>query len=863
MPLCRPLCVCILCAQAATAQPAPESPPAANADAPPSAEAEPESEQISTPPPTVKLPRALRIVDAEYPPGAQERGREATVELFVVVLADGTVGDVQVAESGGQDFDDAAIAAVRNWNFEPALRGDTPVDSRIRIPFSFRLPPEDPPLLRDEENDDEAANPTALETKQDPPLEVIVQGKRELRTEDRSSSDFRVERDVLAAAPRQEGADVLRTAPGLYIGRGEGPAMAHNYMLRGFDSEHGQDIEFRVGGLPINLPSHIHGQGYSDLSFLIGDTVQELRITEGVYDPRQGDFAVAGSIDLALGVDEQDRGVHLRSGYGGFNTFRQLVMWAPRDAAQESFGAVQYMSTDGFGENRRGKSASSMLQHRFGTGAITYRAIGIIHAARSEMAGVVRQDDVDDGSLCFYCVYPYPTAQAQNALASRVLAGFFADYATDEGANGQIGVWAGYDNFRLQENFTGFLQESRVLARVGGRGDLIEQRNETTSLGLTGRYRTSLFRPAAWAVGSLELGSDGRFDVINQSQNLLDASSRNQTWDNRVDASVKSVDLGVWGDFDWTFTRYLSVRAGVRADVLSYDIEDRLGNFAPLTRPQDTFITGFRRSALGTAWGPRTSATVRPLQWMSVLAAYGEGYRSPQARLLEDGEEAPFSKVRSADVGVTFDWGDPLQLTIGGYYTHLSDDIAFDAAEGRLERIGASQRLGSVANAVTRPFSWLVGSASFTYVDATLLEPPPPTAEEPQPLFVEGQNLPFVPPVVVRADIGANRTFTENFQGLPLGGRTGLGLSFLSPRPLPYGEFADSAALLDASVGVRWGALDLSFEVFNVLNARYAAVEYSFASDWDPNDGVRPRTPARHLAAGAPRSWSLSLGVTL
>lgn len=778
------------------------------------------------------------------------------------MLADGSVGKVEVASSGGREFDDAAVAAVREWRFEPARQGEQSIDSRIRVPFQFALPEaavEPVPAAPDTTTPVEVPPPPPEKA----PMEVTVQGKRELRNEMRSASDFRIERDILVAAPRQEGADVLRAAPGVYIGRTEGPAVAHNYMLRGFDAEHGQDIEFRVGGLPINLPSHIHGQGYSDLGFLIGDTVRELRVAEGVHDPRQGDFAVAGSIDLELGVEESERGVRLRSGYGAWNTFRQLVLWAPREAPDESFGAVQFMRTDGFGENRAGQSGSGVFQRRFGDGDLTYRAIGILYAARSDLAGVVREDDVDSGRVCFTCVYPYPTAEAQNALANRFLTGLFADHKSADGANGQLGVWLGYDNFRLQENFTGFIEESRVLARVAGQGDLIEQRNRTFSLGLTGRYRTAPFRLAPWVHGTLEVGSDGRLDDIDQEQNLLNASAHSQTWDQRVDAGIRGVDLGVWGDLDWTFTRYLEVRAGLRADLLSYDIDDRLGNFIEQSRDQDSFIPGFRRSAFGLAWGPRTSVNARPLEWMSILAAYGEGYRSPQARLLEDGESAPFSKVRSADFGFRFEGGDPLLLSLGGYYTHLSDDVAFDAGEGRLERIGATQRLGAVLHGVTRPMHWLVGALSFTFVQATLLEPPPPSADEPQPPFREGQALPFVPPVVVRADLGAHEKLLENLGGQPFGARGGVGFSYLSPRPLPYGDFADPVALLDASAGLTWGPVDLAFELFNALNSRYAAVEYSFPSDWDPDDGVRSRTPARHTAAGAPLSWMLLLGVTL
>lgn len=875
-----------MCAQPARAQQeeAPDSSEEATKpkqDQPPALESEVEDAPSNAPlpseddqdqAPSITLPQIISSVEAEYPEAALRERREATVHLLVTVLEDGSVGQVEVATPENSEFDEAALAAIRKWRFEPARRDGQVIQSRIRVPFAFQLP-EAPPAVEEEKPRETRAPPpppTPATPKPEPPrprkdktTEVVVQGERELREEQRSSGDFILHRDVLAAAPHQEGAEVLRSVPGVYIGRSEGAAVAHSYMLRGFDAEHGQDIEFRVGGLPINMPSHIHGQGYADLGFLIGDAVHELHVTEGVYDPRQGDFAVAGSIDVELGVAPEERGVKLRSGYGSFDTFRQLVLWAPPTASPESFGAVQYSRSNGFGENRAGQSGSGILQHRFGEGDVTYRAVGIMHAARSDMAGVVREDDVEAGRVCLECVYPYPTARAQNAMAGRFLAGLFADYASENGENGQLGAWVGYDNFRVQHNFTGFVEESRTLERVAGLGDLVEQQNRTLSLGLTGRYRTSLYRPTEWARGTLEVGADGRLDTIEQSQSLLDAAARNQTWDQRVDAEVRAIDLGFWGDLDWSLGKYVRYRLGARADVLTYDVDDRLGNFAPTSRSQDSYIVGFRRSSLGTAWGPRTSLEVLPVHWLSLLAAYGEGYRSPQARQLEDGEKAPFSKVRSGDVGARLDWGDPLSLVVGGYLTRLSDDVAFDASEGRLERIGATRRLGAVAHAVSKPFPWLIGSVSFTFVEATLLEPPPPTSDEPQPPFEEGQKLPYVPPVVVRADLGARHTFIESLGGLPFGGKLGSGLSYLSARPLPYGDYAEPLALLDAAAGLSWGPAELSLEVFNLLNTEYAALEYSFASDWDPNDGVRSRVPARHLAAGAPLSWLVSLGVTL
>ncbi len=837
------------------------------------------------------LPRVISRVDARYPEMMLEQRRAARVELLVVVDAAGKVGEVTVAQSAGQEFDAAALAAVRAWRFEPARRAGQAVVSRIRVPFEFTPPAVESapsPAAPSAPNKKTTAAPSPAQDDSSTPserdaaepsaggrhdavdahdhahdaIEVEVHGRRKPRTDHRSASDVRIGRDVIAAAPRQEGAEVLRSAPGMYIARAEGPAVAHSYMLRGFDAEHGQDIEFDVGGLPINMPSHVHGQGYADLSFLIAETVSEVNVKEGVSDPRQGDFAVAGSVDVALGVEPARRGVHLKTGLGAFGTTRQLAMWAPPSEPDATLGAVQLLETRGFGENRAGSSGSGVVQHQFGEGDQTYRAIAIVHAARSDLAGVLRRDDVDAGDVCFECVYDLPTARAQNAASGRVLAGIFSESTYVDRDNSSLGLWLGLDNFRSQQNYTGFIEQSRTLAGVAGRGDLIEQRNRTLSLGVTGRYRSPRARPAEWFHGTFELGAEGRVDEIEQSQNLIEAG-RNETWDRRVDANVLGMNLGLWGDLDWVLSRYAHLRFGMRADVLSYAVEDRLGNFIELSRPQDSFIPGFRRSALGFAWGPRTSVEVHPIEAVSLLLSYGEGYRSPQARQLDDGEQAPFSKVRSADVGVHFDWQERLHVAVAGYYTRLSDDVAFDAEEGRLERIGATQRLGTMLHGYAKPWPWFVTSLSLTYVRASLLEPPPPTTDEPQPPFEEGQALPFVPPIVVRGDVGARRTLLADVAGQPMGAHAGAGFSYLSPRPLPYGDAAAPVTLLDTALGVWWGPGELTFEVFNALGNQYAASEFSFASDWDPDNGVRSRTPARHFAAGAPLSWMVSLGVTL
>src|SRR5262249_5717383 len=278
--------------------------------------------------------------------------------------------------------------------------------------------------------------------------------------------------------------------------------------------------------------------------------------------------------------------------------------------------------------------------------------------------------------------------------------------------------------------------------------------------------------------------------------------------------------------------RYVHLRGGFRADILYYSVDDRLANFTPSSEVP-THLPGSRRDAFGVAYGPRATIELDPLPWLQVLGSYGQGYRSPQALQLVEGEKAPYAKVHSWEGGVRLrpDGGERLTVTLAGYATFLSQDLAFDPEEGRVETIGPTSRRGAVANVLAQPWSWAIASLSVTYVHATLDAPPPPTAESPAPPYTSGELLPYVPPIVLRGDIGAHRRLFD-FRGAPAEGRVGAGLTYLSPRPLPYGNFGVSVTLLDVSASLRWRIVELGLELFNLLDTRYEATQYSFVSNW-------------------------------
>lgn len=825
-------------------------------------------------------PHVLEHVDPVYPPAKLADGIDTTVILLITVEKDGSVSEATVAESGGAEFDEAALAAARRWRFSPASRGGAPIRARIRVPFHFAPGPHETPHVEpagaggaDQREGGAPPGPPAAGQEERPeppppppaelsqgvigphsvsepgkPIEIHVQGRP--NPPSRSPSDFRIGRDVLGAAPRSSAADLLSAAPGVYVAQPEGDAVAQRIFLRGFDAEHGQDVELRVGPVPLNQRSHIHGQGYADLNVIIPEVVRSLRVVEGVYDPDQGDFAVAGSAHFDLGVEE--RGLLFQGALGSFGARRLLAIWAPEGQPEDTFGAATVRATDGFGDAPRGAVSGGAIGQMRIELPDDYSALLHVaaYAGRAGVAGVLRRDDVLAGRVGFLDAYPDPTARSQSAAASRAQLALTVDRTDDDGSQKSAALWAALSGFRSRLNFTGYTQRSRENPDWIGRGDLFEQSNDDLSFGARFGYRTRRYKPLRWLTGQLAVSGELQTSRIEQAQSLL-AVPQNETWDRRVDAELALTSAGAHVDGLLAAGRFARLRGGFRSDVLLFDIDNRLGNRVPANR-EETHIEGFRRTAAGVAWGPRATLEVDPLPWLRVSASYGRGFRSPQADLLEEGESAPYTTVHSFEGGATLRAASA-SATFAAYETHLSDDVAFNPVTARFERTGPTTRRGLVAYLLGRPAPWLTAAASVTFVHATLDGPPPATPDNPTPSYVEGQQLPNVPPVVVRTDLSATPAIAQ-ILGEPLTLRVGLGTTFLSSRPLQYAQYAKPVFLADASLSLRRTFLELGVEAQNLLDARYADVEYAFASNWaqDPQDRIPSALPARHFAAGPP-----------
>ena len=152
--------------------------------------------------------------------------------------------------------------------------------------------------------------------------------------------------------PQGRPADILRLVPGLIINQHQGGGKAEQYLIRGFDADHGTDLAIFVDGLPVNLRSHAHGQGYADLHFLIPETVKAVDVLKGPYFPEYGDFDTAGAV-VFLTRDYVEENT-LEVAGGSFNTQRYLALLSPTRDALKTFIAVEGYRSDGPFEHPNG-----------------------------------------------------------------------------------------------------------------------------------------------------------------------------------------------------------------------------------------------------------------------------------------------------------------------------------------------------------------------------------------------------------------------------------------------------------------------------------------------------------------------------
>jgi TonB family protein len=812
---------------------------------------------------TVVPPEVVSHRDADYPEAARAAGTQGTVVLIVTVGRDGSVEAVDLEQSAGKLLDAAAVEAVRAWQFTPAQRSGVRVRSKIRVPFRFELasPSVPEPKLQPSEaqggGDDETPvfSSSPEDTEGNPSVVRVVGAPR---PKERNAAEFRISLGQLANLPFQNATDIVKLAPGFVVTDEGGTEFGQHIYLRGFSSDEGQNFEFSVDGVPMNESGNVDVNGFVNPHFVIPEVVESLHVIEGTFDPRQGNYAAAGSVDYELGLAR--RGLTARYTLGSWNTDRALLLWGPPHESTRTFAAAELYKTDGFGSNRDSKRASAMAQYEGQLGdRSTYRLAVQAYANQFHDAGVLRSDDVAAGRVDFYGTYD-PRQGGESDRYS--LSGTLETRAGTFSVRQQFFVIQ--REFDLRENFTGFIEDPQepFQSPHPQRGDLVDTQSSQTTFGLRGSAQTT-----ATVLGEPQTLEVGYFARGDHASGTIQRIAQDTDAPYRTDVSLDSVlgDVGLYADANIRLHKLVNLRGGPRVDLFMFDVLNRCAvpdasSIPPSLWPNDGSCLsidpqgGYRDPAqrtLASAFAamPRASLLLGPWQNVSASLSYGAGGRSLDPESVAGGETQLFATIQSYEGGVSYR-GKVSDVKIDArsdfFDTYISQDTLFSETDGRTVPTTSTSRTGWAGTArVTGPFFDELASLTLT-----------------RAVFDDTQlAVPYTPTSVLRSDTMFFGRLAS-VAGRDLFATAGGTVTYVGPRPLPYDAKSDAIFTVDLTASLRWSAFEVAVGVTNVFDARYELGEYNYVSDWHTSNPPDP-SPARQFSAGAPRFAFVTLGVTL
>lgn len=455
---------------------------------------------------------------------------------------------------------------------------------------------------------------------EEPTAEVMISGER---TASEAASRTVVTRRDLELRPKRRAAEVFEAVPGLFAVQHAGGGKADQWFLRGFDADHGTDVALFVDGVPVNMVSHGHGQGYADVNFVIPELVTQLDAYKGPYYAEFGDFATAGAVNLTLAEAFPESSAEYT--FGSYGIHRGLVVASPK--LGETWRAVmagEVAAGDGpflNPEELRRFNVFGRATHDFGHGSnmsLTWMSYGSHWNGSGQIPARAVCGEGEPGSpppetYGEPCIDHFGTVDPSEGGASqRHQASLRYSTNDHDGELSALLYWVKY-RFTLFSNFT-FYADDPV------RGDAIEQDDDRGIIGSDLRMTRHLhYGPLRLAT---TLGIQARADSITNS---LWHSAGRERLEPRVQTDITQSEVGLFGEVDVRLSRALRFVAGLRGDRIDVAVEDRLENLAT----QGTRSSGTEGKQ---QLSPKLLAIVSPLATLDLFASYGRGFHSNDAR---------------------------------------------------------------------------------------------------------------------------------------------------------------------------------------------------------------------------------------
>ncbi len=641
--------------------------------------------------------------------------------------------------------------------------------------------------------------------------------------------------------------ELLEVVPGLIITQHSGEAKANQYYLRGFNLDHGTDFSVAADGLPINMRTHAHGQGWADPNFVIPELVERIDFFKGPYFPAIGDFSGAGAAEfkffrtlpqdiLTLEYGENDylralfaQTIVLRStGEAGSTTASPSsdpskdapTLAAPRVLDALTY-ALEFTNHNGpFDLEQDFQRYNGFLRYYAVRGENSFTITAQANYSRTDSPDQIAARAIEQGLITRFGSLD----RTVGLDTQRYSLDAEWRHTAGDGTETRAQIYGIYSSLDIFSNFTYFLDDPV-------NGDQFNQADDRFILGgSAGRiWKAEVFgRETTFTVGA-----DTRTDLINDI-GLYRTRAREILSTIREDDVLES-SAGLYGQAEVFWTRWFRSILGLRGDGYYFDVENHV----------DPETSGTKTAGIVS---PKLSLIFGPFAKTEFYLSGGTGFHSNDARGVIGGIDPATREVsppadalvrsKGGEVGVRTSFVPELVSSIAFFYLQSDSELVFVGDAGAVEASGATERYGIEFNNFYRPLPWLTLDADVALAEGRFTEE-------------EGVKIPGAIPISVAAGVAID---------LPSGIFASLRGRYFGRRPLieDGSVESDESLIFNARIGYRFKKpeIEVAVQVLNVFDAEDNDIEYFYASrlPGEPSEGVEDI----HLRAAEPRAVRVS-----
>lgn len=592
----------------------------------------------------------------------------------------------------------------------------------------------------------------------------------------------------LNVTPVNSSQDVLRKVPGLFIGQHAGGGKAEQIFLRGFDVDHGTDVTIGVDGMPVNMVSHAHGQGYSDLHFVIPETINKIDFGKGAYYASEGDFNTAGYVNFKTKDYINSSSISVTAGQ--FNTLRTVGLFDLLETAKNknAYLAFEYIATDGpFDSPQNFNRLNLFGKYVMYTPERDKLTLTASHfTSRWDASGQIPQREVDNGNITRFGAID--DTEGGNTQRTNFKVGY--NKTLDEHTNLSANAYYSNYAFELYSNFTFFLEDPV-------NGDQIRQKENRHIFGANSEINYASF--LGETEFDLTAGGGVRHDIINDVE-LSKTRNRSETLQNIQLGDINQTNVNAYLNTSFEIGDF-KIAPALRLDYFKFLYNDQL---------QTNYET---QSETKSIISPKLNFFYNAQQNLQLYLKSGLGFHSNDARVVvaNNGEDI-LPRSYGADLGTIWKPSSKLVINSALWYLFLEQEFVYVGDAGIVEPSGRTRRYGIDLGLRYQINDWLFFDADGTYTHARSIDDP------------SGEDfIPLAPDFTLTS--GLSITDWKGFSG-------GLRVRYLDDRPANEDNsiVAEGYFITDFNLNYKLKNITLGFTIENLFDVAWNETQFATES---------------------------------